>query len=1186
MKKLLLLFTFLVFAQYLIGQTINIPDEKLKQVLLGAQCADLDGDGSYDGPVDTNEDNEISQAEAEAVLGLRITSFDIVNPEGLQFFTNLEYLRLGNNDIEAFDLSPYLVLETFDCSSNEISELDFSNNASLIDLDCSGNNFQIIDVSALIDLRVLDLGGNMISSINLDSNRKLEKIVLGANDFNDLIINDFPNLTELSVLPNTLEKLEISNNASLQELKFRGRFGANNKLLDVEITDNKNLQSVIIELLELKKLDLSNNNITILEHGYVSTLEYFDISDNPNFSKPFSYRPILDYIDIENTAISSIQISGNVDFFNFNTNVPIAVSLIDLENDSFRIKDQTSINKLKVRFENQDEIHDVKIENLPLLEELNIRGKVNSLNLVDFPKLHQIEVNALSVSLNKVGLRNLGFSNFIRDEFLVSKELTIENCDSLTSIYYRGTTDDVAFRGLPNLSILSLDDTEIDNLIIENITTPELWIKRSDITNVEIKTNELGLMRVHSNNINDLVITNNLGLNKLDTRSGNLVNIDLRNNPDLVHYELNKHTTTQLNLEGLDKLKTLIVDNVNLQTIDIRNLPSLEVIEDKSSRNTQDMFLDNLPRLKSITAFSRNINPDETYGLQLEGFPSLDSIYAIARAEIRLCNLNRLRFLRLTPYDEANIDLSTCPALTDVTIGYIQTKKNLNLANGTNLINNLQIGNNIDTICVDNVEEQNLLAKFVEHEVIYNLSCARDESECEQLGNSNFTISGNILLDTELDCAIISDGFNYNLPIGIESGIFKGNIYSDQNNSYIFSGDSSDQMVTLRPKLDARYYSVEPNQVVINADELLGDIEQDFCISPIGEFSDIAVQLIPQNQIRPGRVAKYLLRVRNIGSKVFTGPASLDFDGSVISYSIASIEPSEINENNILWNLGVLYPLSQIEIEIEFELNKPSDTPPLVGDEILNFVANAPLDSDEDSSNNSFEINQTVVNSLDPNDKICLIGEELDFENKEDYLYYQIRFENIGTADAIDVEVVDEIDILAFDPSTFQPVDESHLAKISLVNNIVRYQFNDINLPSTEGANQGYVLFRIKAKAEKTFGDKLENNAQIFFDFNEAIKTNTYSTIILDVASNTIDDIAEQKLKVAPNPVLAGNDFRIEVQGNELHTFSIYSSTGELVKRLMTKSNIEVSTVDLTKGLYFLELKNQNKRFIEKLVVF
>ncbi len=55
-------------------------------------------------------------------------------------------------------------------------------------------------------------------------------------------------------------------------------------------------------------------------------------------------------------------------------------------------------------------------------------------------------------------------------------------------------------------------------------------------------------------------------------------------------------------------------------------------------------------------------------------------------------------------------------------------------------------------------------------------------------------------------------------------------------------------------------------------------------------------------------------------------------------------------------------------------------------------------------------MNQTVVNSFDPNDKTCLEGATIPPSAVGKYVHYMIRFENKGTAEAQNVVVKDMID--------------------------------------------------------------------------------------------------------------------------------------------------------------------------------
>lgn len=95
------------------AQNVYIPDIDLKYELIELG-------------IDTNEDNEISYSEAEAVNNLDVSSIKD---------DNIEPYTIDFTGLEAF-----INLDTFDCSNNHGINLNVSGITSLLFLDCSGNH--------------------------------------------------------------------------------------------------------------------------------------------------------------------------------------------------------------------------------------------------------------------------------------------------------------------------------------------------------------------------------------------------------------------------------------------------------------------------------------------------------------------------------------------------------------------------------------------------------------------------------------------------------------------------------------------------------------------------------------------------------------------------------------------------------------------------------------------------------------------------------------------------------------------------------------------------------------------------------------------------------------------------------------------------------------------------------------
>ncbi len=142
---------------------------------------------------------------------------------------------------------------------------------------------------------------------------------------------------------------------------------------------------------------------------------------------------------------------------------------------------------------------------------------------------------------------------------------------------------------------------------------------------------------------------------------------------------------------------------------------------------------------------------------------------------------------------------------------------------------------------------------------------------------------------------------------------------------------------------------------------------------------------------------------------------------------------------------------------------------------------------------------QEVVDSYDPNDKLVSpVGiTENHYVQPGSTLEYKVRFQNTGTAEAINIEILDTLSE-HLEMSSFQMMSASHDYVLDILgdslNPVLRWRFEDINLPdstSNEPESHGYVKFKIAPKAETPEGTIVENFADIYFDFNEPIRTNT-----------------------------------------------------------------------------------------------
>lgn len=228
-----------------------------------------------------------------------------------------------------------------------------------------------------------------------------------------------------------------------------------------------------------------------------------------------------------------------------------------------------------------------------------------------------------------------------------------------------------------------------------------------------------------------------------------------------------------------------------------------------------------------------------------------------------------------------------------------------------------------------------------------------------------------------------------------------------------------------------------------------------------------------------------------------------------------------------------------------------------------------------------------VVSSYDPNDKQVSPVSGIDI-NGDGWLIYTINFQNTGTAEAFNIYLLDTLDI-NLDWSTFKLTAYSHEPQIQLFNTgVLRFNFPNINLPDSntnEPQSHGYVQYKVKLKQGLSLGTQIRNTANIYFDFNPPVITNTTQNVL--VAPMAIAELNNQlQFHIAPNPVQSV--LYITLNNNlPSNTFiTINDMQGRVIKQISPLKGrgaggeaIDVSA--LTQGVYLLKINGQVQRFVK-----
>lgn len=349
--------------------------------------------------------------------------------------------------------------------------------------------------------------------------------------------------------------------------------------------------------------------------------------------------------------------------------------------------------------------------------------------------------------------------------------------------------------------------------------------------------------------------------------------------------------------------------------------------------------------------------------------------------------------------------------------------------------------------------------------------------------------------------------------------------------------------------------------------------------------NDIEVTITSFQSPVPGFQYYNTIIYKNNGISPASGTLEFIYDSVLTFLNVSETTFTPIT-NGFTFNYTNLLPGETRMIYVYFTV--PTIPTVSLGQLVTNSVTSINT-NDIISTNNSFEFTQEIVGSYDPNDKLEAHGGKIVFDDFDtnDYLYYTIRFQNTGTANAQFVRLVDNLDN-RLDETSLRMISASHNYTLTRTEMNLVWKFDQINLPPqmvNEEKSNGFVQFKIKLKPGFEVGDIIPNTAEIYFDYNPAIVTNTFNTEFVETLGN--DKFNNTTIAVYPNP--AKDVVTISNMGTEsISQITIYEVSGKKVfsqtKSFDTQTTINVS--DFAKGIYLVEIVSENNvKLTRKLVV-
>jgi hypothetical protein len=368
----------------------------------------------------------------------------------------------------------------------------------------------------------------------------------------------------------------------------------------------------------------------------------------------------------------------------------------------------------------------------------------------------------------------------------------------------------------------------------------------------------------------------------------------------------------------------------------------------------------------------------------------------------------------------------------------------------------------------------------------------------------------------------------------------------------------------------------------------------DFSLEADPNIQDLEITATPLIA-RVGQPTAIHVTVRNIGTVPLDALVDIAHNG-IIGYDSSNFVVTSTGVNQLQWNAGSL-DVYESKTAILYFTTPPNIT--LLGQHFLtSFNGSLANGTDPDLTNNADNTDQQIIAAYDPNKKtVSPVGDTINGTSgyippSTNEFEYTIYFQNTGIDTAFNIVILDTIQSI-LDISTFTLLSSSHNVQPSIIgNNLIQFAFDNILLPDSSTnllGSQGFVKFRIRPATNLVINDVIENQAEIYFDINPPIYTNTTINTVVD-----INDIEEFKLsenivvEVYPNPF--NTTMEIKIKGVDISSethLQLYNLQGQLVESLDFNGEtvLTVKKKNLSTGVYVMNIVSDNVVVANKKVV-
>jgi uncharacterized repeat protein (TIGR01451 family) len=311
---------------------------------------------------------------------------------------------------------------------------------------------------------------------------------------------------------------------------------------------------------------------------------------------------------------------------------------------------------------------------------------------------------------------------------------------------------------------------------------------------------------------------------------------------------------------------------------------------------------------------------------------------------------------------------------------------------------------------------------------------------------------------------------------------------TDLYGHFELSGNIGSNTVSIQNPL---YYTSVPPSRTYTLSNYSAVVTDSYALQPNVLADSVSIMIATPGTARTGFTFSYYNAYENVGTTVITPQLSFRFDNSRMVFEpTGSVAGATVAGNTVTIPSSSMGPGDRRNFSLVFRIN--ASVP--LGDTIR--VAATAAANTHICTDSLFSI---VRGAFDPNDKRATPKLTPEQVQQGAYINYLVRFQNTGTDTAFNIVVSDILSNL-LDASSFQILGSSHNSKVTRNGSTVYFEFLNILLPDSninEQASHGWIRFRVKPVSSIPLNSVIPNSADIYFDYNAPVITNTANTTIL-----------------------------------------------------------------------------------------